>query len=245
MNKLIACASAEPASRISILFNGAEAYFREALRGKYVLEVGCGTGKMSVTLAQLSDYFVGTEITAEYLPAAQERLKSVLSSDKFELLATDGTLESPKNVHKAPYRVTKGGAPLADVAIWNPPQKPTPDGEYAGKDGLYWIKEFLAHFDDLVHPDGELYFSCTNLVNIKEIKAHAVIQNLNLELIHQIHIPMFPELNPNDPAYDPILRTYIDKLHKDKGLDPLTHTLTTQLYKATKKAQTATSYSEI
>jgi tRNA1(Val) A37 N6-methylase TrmN6 len=208
MLKLIACSHPYPKSRLSCVFL-TSSVFLEAVKAKTVLEVGIGAGAITKhVLDRQAGYLIGTEVESDFIELAKNTIGDYLSKNT-ELFLTDGELRMPPINGTEILREGK-----VDIAFWNPPQQPRPDGEYAGPNGDKWIKIFIDKFDALVCSGGKLFVSCTNMISIPEIIDYARDKNLYVTIVHEVSVPIgeFPELIGESD-----ILVYINQLKKEKG----------------------------
>ncbi len=140
-----------------------------------VLEIGCGSGIVSLAWAMAGNEVLGVDINPEAVSCARENAKRNSISAKF--------IESDlfSNV---------GG--MYDAILFNPPYLPTDDSEKlegninhafdGGQDGRLVLERFLNGLKSHLKKDGELFLIQSSLNNLESTKSELMEMGFSIEL---------------------------------------------------------------
>jgi tRNA1(Val) A37 N6-methylase TrmN6 len=222
MLKIVAIPLEVPKSRLSPIFLESET-FLSSVTGKTVLEIGVGDGAITAkVLDQKPLFLLGTEIDSAFSEMARRNLSQKYASNTtapcYEIFTTD-QIDIPEKHRTSGLKM--------DVAFWNPPQQPQPDGDYAGRDGQKWILLFIKAFESIVAQNGCMFVSITDMVDIQKILTSVENIGLKTTIVENKQIPLLEELNQeNSPV-----KNYIDSLRAERHEKPMKDTMKVLLVK--------------
>jgi len=152
------------------------------LKGKKILDVGCGKGKMMVPLRKLGAEVHGIDLDPSAIRLVEEALgfenarigtiDELDESEKFDVIIMNDLIEHPLEpmavMEKASRLLTENGL----IMIW------TPNGTFAGQE-----KEPICLRVDLEHMQYLTFHTCLYLA-----------QHLNLSIVHLVAAGVLPDL---------------------------------------------------
>jgi len=136
----------------------AEAIEKQELKGKKCLDMGCGSGLLSILIGKNDAIVTAADINLEAVKAARENA----AHNKTELHAVYSDLFS--NIKEK-----------FDLIVFNPPYLPGEDSErkelayYGGKDGRETIKRFLVQAKKFMKTGGKIFLLISTLTGEKEV----------------------------------------------------------------------------
>ncbi len=149
----------------------------EDLRDKLVLEIGCGTGFLSVLMAKKGAVVTATDVNQE----AVEISRANAHTNNVELKPFLSDL----------FNEVEG---KFDVIVFNPPYLPVEEGEsdetYAGgTTGRETIERFIEYLPMYLSEKGTVFLVISSLTGEEEVKSLFEAQNMTADVIVKEKVP--------------------------------------------------------
>ena len=129
------------------------------IRGKYALEIGCGSGVILESLIKRVEFVIGSDINYEAIITTNNRIKKSGLLNKVELVQCNSA-SAFKNC-------------IFDIVVFNPPYLPS-DGDMdisvsGGKKGIELTIKWVLEAKKVLKPKGKIYFVSSSLSHQNEL----------------------------------------------------------------------------
>ncbi len=151
---------------------------KQELKGKKCLDMGCGSGLISILMGKKDAIVTAADINLDAVKAARENS----ANNNTEIHAVYSDLFS--NIKEK-----------FDLIVFNPPYLPGDDTEkkeltyYGGKDGRETIKRFLTQAKKFMKKNGRIFLLISTVTGEKEVMELAISSGYSVKQIARKKVP--------------------------------------------------------